>query len=134
MRPAIKRALAALAAGVIGVCLLMAAASYFLERSAIRAATENGRYRDFHRVEGLDLDHQIRSSLPVGTKIALVTRYLTDQRIKFSVDAKTRSVSARASYLKGSSFIVEISEGFTFRFDDAGRLTSVESGETLTGP
>jgi hypothetical protein len=122
-----------IAAGVfLGSCVALT--SFSLERSARRAATENGALRDFHYVTAVELSREVKDHVPLGSTRIFVEDYLAKQGIRFSFDPLSRAIYANAPYLKGSNFIVYESLGFTFHFDDALKLTSIDSRVHYTGP
>jgi len=104
-----------------------------LERSARRAATWNGAIRDFHQVTAQELDRDVRNQLPLGSDRAFVQDFLIRQGMKFSFDPSSRAILANAPYLKGSGFLMRESLGFTFQFDDASKLKSIDSKVHITG-
>ena len=108
--------------------------SLFLERSARRRATENGAFKDFHDVTSEKLDRDVRAHIPLGSTRDFVEGFLTGQGMQFSFDARSQAIYAVARNLKGSNFIIETSLGFTFHFEGASRLTSIDSRVNLTGP
>jgi hypothetical protein len=112
----------------------MGLASLILERSARRAATDNGAIRDFHDVTVEKLDQDVRRNLPLGSTRALVEEFLAKKGMRFSFDASSQTIRANAPYVEGSNFIVHKSLGFTFQLDDASRLKSIDSRVHLTGP
>ena len=109
----------------------VAIADTLLERSARRAATNNGAYRDFHNVTATELEQQIRSSLPVGSSRAAVENYLSNQGMYFT--SSHDLIEARAPYLRGSNFLVRSSMGIKFQFNDAEKLQSINTTIVLTG-
>lgn len=107
--------------------------SLILERSARRAATNNGAIRDFHDVSAEKLDRDVRSNLPLGSTRAFVEEFLAKEGMRFSFDASSQTIQANAPYVKGSNFTMRESLGFTFQFDDASTLKSIDSKVHLTG-
>ncbi len=109
-------------------------ADFLLERSARRAATENGTLRDFHEVTAKELDQDVRNRVPLGSPRTFIEDFLRKEGMRFSFDPSSRTILAKAPYLKESNFLIEESLGFTFRLDDAGKLKSIDSSTHLTGP
>jgi hypothetical protein len=108
--------------------------SLLLERSARRAATDNGAIKDFHDVTAEKLDRDVRVSLPLGSSRAFVEEFLAKEGMRFSFDSSSQTIRANAPYVKGSNFVIYESLGFTFRFDGASKLNSIDSRVHLTGP
>jgi hypothetical protein len=115
------------------LALCIGLASLLLERSARRAATDNGAIRDFHDVTAEKLDRDVRGNLPLGSSRALVEEFLAKEGMRFSFDASSQTIHANAPYVKGSNFMVRESLGFAFQFDDASKLKSIDSKVHLTG-
>ena len=109
-------------------------ASCLLDRSARRSVTENGTVKNFHRVTAEELDRDVRNHVPLGSSRPFVEGFLTGAGMRFSFDPPTQTIQANAPYLKGSGFVVYQSLGFTFQFDDALKLKSIESKVHRTGP
>jgi hypothetical protein len=105
-----------------------------LERSARRAATDNGSTRDFHDVTADKLDRDVRRNLPLGSTRAFVEEFLAKEGMRFSFDAPSQTIHANAPYVKESNFVIHKSLGFTFQLDDASKLKSIDSKVHLTGP
>jgi len=118
---------------VSGLALCVGLASLLLERSAGRAATDNGAIRDFHDVTAEKLDRDVRRNLPLGSTRSFVEEFLAKEGMRFSFDASSQTIHANAPYVRGSNFMVRESLGFTFQFDDASTLKSIESKVHLTG-
>ena len=118
--------------GFLVMCVWLASAS--LERSARRAATENGSIRDFHQVTAEELDRVVRNKVAVGTSLASAEEYLKSEGMQFSYDPSSQSIQARAPYLKGSNFVVVETLGFKFQFDNFSKLKSIDSSVHRTGP
>jgi hypothetical protein len=116
------------------LALCIGLASLLLDRSARRAATGDGAVRVFHEVTAAKLDRDVRSDLPLGSTRALVENFLAKEGMRFSFDASSQTILANAPYVKGSNFVVFESLGFTFRFDDAMKLKSIDSRVHITGP
>jgi hypothetical protein len=128
-----KRAFWAVAiVGCLALCVWLASAS--LERSARRAATENGLIRDFHQVTAEELDRDVRNKVSVGTTLAAAEEYPKSEGMQFSYDPSSQSIQARAPYLKGSNFWVVETLGFKFQFDNLSKLKSINSSVHRTGP
>jgi hypothetical protein len=104
-----------------------------LERSVRRAATDNGAIRDFHDATAEKIDRDVRRNLPLGSTRAFVEEFLAKEGMQFSFDASLQTIRAKAPYVKGSNFLVHQSLGFTFQFDDASTLKSIDSKVQLTG-
>lgn len=130
MKPWMKWSLAV----VVILVGALAIADTLLERSARRAETENGAFRDFHNVTASELEQQIRSSLPIGSSRTAVENYLTNRGMRFSPDNSMNEIDAAAPYLKGSNFIVRSTMGIKFHFDNAEKLQSTNTRVELTGP
>jgi hypothetical protein len=113
---------------------VLAVADTLLERSARRAATDNGAIRDFHDVTGSDLEREVRQSLPVGSNRSTVENYLSNRGMQFSFDESTNNINAAAPYLKGSGFVVRSTMEIQFHFDNAEKLQSINTRVELTGP
>ena len=129
MKPLIRWTL-----GTISVLLLcLTGADLYLERTARIAASGPGG-RDFHQVTAEDLERKVRNEVPIGSTRPFVADFLTKEGMSFSFDPSKRSVHANAPYVKGSGWTVYESLGFTFYFDDASRLKSIEAKAHLTGP
>jgi hypothetical protein len=109
-------------------------ASCLLDRSARRSVTENGTVKDFHRVTAEELDRDVRNHVPLGSSRPFVEGFLTGAGMRFNFDPSTQTIQANAPYLKGSGFVVYQSLGFTFQFDDALKLRSIDSKVHRTGP
>jgi hypothetical protein len=123
------------AAGAVScLALCVGLASLLLERSARRAATDNGAIRDFHDVTVEQLSRDVRRNLPLGSTRAFVEEFLAKEGMRFSFDASSQTILANAPYVRGSNFVVYESLGFTFQFDDASKLKSIDSKVHLTGP
>jgi hypothetical protein len=105
-----------------------------LERSARRAATDNGVIKDFHDVTVEQLNRDVRRNLPLGSTRAFVEEFLAKEGMRFSFDASSQTIHANAPYVKGSNFVIHESLGFTFQLDDASKLKSIDSKVNLTGP
>jgi hypothetical protein len=116
------------------LALCLGLASFLLERSARRAATDNGAIRDFHEVTVEQLNRDVRRNLPLGSTRAFVEEFLAKEGMRFSFDASSQTIHANAPYVKGSNFVIRESLGFTFQLDDASKLKSIESKVWLTGP
>jgi hypothetical protein len=116
------------------LALCIGLASLLLERSARRAATDNGAVKDFHEVTAEKLDRDIRSNLPLGSTRAFVEDFLTKEGMRFNFYASSQTILANAPYVRGSNFLVYESLGFTFQFGDASKLKSIDSKVHLTGP
>jgi len=116
------------------LALCIGLASLLLERSARRAATDNGAIRDFHDVTAEKLDRDVRRNLPLGSTRAFVEEFLAKEGMRFSFDASSQTIHANAPYVKGSNFVIHESLGFTFQLDDASKLKSIDSRVHLTGP
>jgi hypothetical protein len=129
-----KRWLKWLIAVVIIVVAFLAVADTLLDRSARRAATNNGEFRDFHDVTGSDLEREVRESLPIGTALSTVENYLSNRGMQFSFDKSTNYIDAAAPYLKGSNLIVRSTMEIQFHFDNAEKLQSINTRVDLTGP
>lgn len=120
--------------GTISVLLLcLIGADLYLERTARIAAAGPGG-RDFPQITAGDLERKVRDEVPIGSTRPFVEDFLTKEGMRFSSDPSKRSVHANAPYVKGSGWIVYESLGFTFYFDDASRLKSIEAKIHLTGP
>jgi hypothetical protein len=119
------------AVSCLGLCIGLA--SWLLNRSARRAATENGAIRDFHDVTAEKLDRDVRAAVPLGSSCAFVEEFLAKEGMRSSFDASSQTIQANAPYVKGSNFMMRESLGFTFQFDDASTLKSIESKVHLTG-
>jgi hypothetical protein len=115
------------------LALCLGLASLFLERSARRAATDNGAIRDFHDVTVEQLNRDVRRNLPLGSTRAFVEEFLAKEGMRFSFDASSQTILANAPYVKGSNFLMHESLGFTFQFDDSSTLKSIDSRVWLTG-
>jgi len=115
------------------LALCIGPASLLLERSARRAATDNGAIRDFHDVTAEKLDRDVRRNLPLGSTRAFVEEFLAKEGMRFRFDASSQTILANAPYVKGSGFLLRESLGFTFQFDDASTLKSIDSKVHLTG-
>jgi hypothetical protein len=115
------------------LALCIGLASLLLERSARRAATDNGAIRDFHDVTAEKLDRDVRRNLPLGSTRVFVEEFLAKEGMRFSFDASSQTIQANAPYVKGSNFVVRESLGFTFQLDDASKLKSIDSKVHLTG-
>jgi hypothetical protein len=107
-------------------------ADTLLERSARRAATNNGAYRDFHDVTAPELERQVRNSLPIGSNRTEVENYLLNRGMRFSIS--TDEIDAAVPYLRGSGFVVRSDMGIKFHFDNAEKLQSIHTSVELTGP
>src|ERR1700744_3887878 len=112
---------------VILICSL-AIADTLLERSARRAATNSGAYRDFHNVTASELERQVRNSLPVGSNRTEVENYLSNRGMRFSISIN--EIDAAAPYLKGSGFVVRSDMGIKFHFNNAEKLQSINTSVT----
>jgi len=80
------------------------------------------------------LESEIRAGLPVGSSASTVDRFLSSRGIEHSFQSSTKTGYAVVRRVKGSNLIVQEDLGFTFRFDDALALTSIEAKRGLTGP
>jgi hypothetical protein len=116
------------------LALCIGLASLLLERSARRAATDNGAIRDFHDVTAEKLDQDVRRNLPLGSTRAFVEEFLAKEGMRFSFDASSQTIYANAPYVKGSNFVINESLGFTLQLDDASKLKAIDSKVYLTGP
>jgi hypothetical protein len=132
--PMMKRWMKWLVAVVIISVGALGVADALLERSARRAATEDGSFRDFHDLTRFQLEQQVRSSLPIGSSRTAVESYLTKRGMEFSSDSSKNEIHAIARYLKDSNFIVRTDMGIEFHFDNTQRLQSIHTKIELTGP
>ena len=121
-------------AGLVTVIVILTLASTLLERSARRAATHNGAFKDFHDITAMQLEQQIRSSLPIGSSRADVENYLTNLGMEFNFDSSENETDAVARYLKGSGFPIRSDLGIEFHFDQTDKLQSINTKVHLTGP
>jgi hypothetical protein len=112
----------------------VAIAASMLDRSARRAATNNGAFTDFHDVSAAQLEQQVRGSLPIGSSRTTVEKYLTKRGIQSNFDSSKNEIDAVARYLKDSSFVVRSDMLFELHFDQTGELQSIHSKVELTGP
>lgn len=119
---------------VITLVGAIAVADTLMERSARRAATNNGAYRDFHSVTAPELEQQIRSNLPIGSSRSAVENYLTNRGMEFSFNSSENEIDAIARYLKDSNFIVRSDMGIKFHLGETGKLRSIQTHVELTGP
>jgi hypothetical protein len=122
------------AGSVTCLALCLGVTSILLERSARRAATDNGAVRDFHQVTAKELDRDVRNHVPLGSTRAFAEDFLTREGMRFSFEPQSHTILANAPYIKGSNFVVYESLGFKFQFDDASKLKSIDSSVHLTGP
>ena len=81
-----------------------------------------------------ELDHQIRQNLPSGTDIQQVRQFLEARKIEFGYDEMSKTVYATARKMKGSTAAVRKSLVVRFHFDDALKLTSIQTEVGYTGP
>jgi len=81
-----------------------------------------------------ELDKVVRNKVAVGTTLASAEEYLKSEGMQFSYDPSSKSIQARAPYLKGSNFVVVETLGFKFQFDNFSKLKSIDSSVHRTGP
>ena len=81
-----------------------------LERSACRAATENGTIKIFHQFTAEQLDRDVRNRVPLGSSRPFVENFLRQDGMRFSYDPSLNAILANAPCIKGSG-IVLISHG-----------------------
>ncbi len=101
--------------------------------SCKRGTETNGSVR-VQEMTPEELDHQIRRNLPSGTDIQEVRQFLEARKIEFSYDESSKTVYATARKMKGSTAAVSKSLVMRFHFDDASRLTSIQTEVGYTGP
>jgi hypothetical protein len=126
-----KRWMKFLIAVVVILVGALAIADTLLERSARRAATNNGAFRDFHNLTASELEQQIHNGLPIGSSRTAVDNYLSNQGMRFS--SSIDEIDALAPYLKGSG-IVRNDMVIKFHFNGIGKLQSIDTKIHLTGP
>lgn len=94
----------------------------------------DGTMTNIHQMNPEALEHEIRSSLPIGSSLTMVDEYLKKRGIEFSFEAPTRTLYATARKLKGSTMISSKSLTLKFYFDDASKLKSIDARVNYTGP
>jgi hypothetical protein len=119
---------------IVVVGLILWIPDFASQRLAVRQATQNGKLRDFHNVTTEELDQKIREQISLGSSRDFVEGYLTAAGMEFNVDHEINAIYAGARNLKGSGFLITKSVGFTFKFDDALLLRSIDKNVSLTGP
>jgi len=87
-----------------------------------------------HRVDAPILEREIRSELPMGSSLPTVEGSLRRHDLKFSFDARSKTIYAAAHKIKGSNVLTTKDLMFKFHFDDSMRLTSIDAQILYTGP
>ncbi len=121
-----------IAFAVACVLLCLALIPWLLDRFAYPRRVNGAR--DFHDITAQQPDREVRSRVPPGSTRMFVERYLREDGMRFAYDPSSQTIQANAPYVKGSSFIIYESPGFTFQFDDSFKLKSISSKVHLTGP
>jgi hypothetical protein len=80
-----------------------------------------------------ELEHEIRSDLPVGSSLSNVEAYLKRRNIEFSYDEKSSMVYAAARSLKGSGWITQVDLMLKLHFDHSFILKSIDAKRGYTG-
>jgi hypothetical protein len=86
------------------------------------------------KVDPRAVESEIRNELPIGSPISTVDRFLSDRGIEHSFQPSTKTGYAVVRRVKGSNAIIQEDLGFTFEFDKALTLTSIQAKKELTGP
>jgi len=121
-----------IAFAVVCVLLCLALIPWLLNRFAYPHRANGAR--DFHDITAQQLDRDVRSRVPLGSTRMFVEGFLREDGMRFAYDPSSQTIQANAPYVKGSSFIIYESVGFTFQFDDSSKLKSISSKVYLTGP
>jgi hypothetical protein len=90
--------------------------------------------RDFHQITAQQLERDVRARVPLGSNPAFVETFLRNDGMLFTFDTSSLVIRANAPRVKGSSWLIYESVGFTFQFDDSSKLKSISSKVSLTGP
>jgi hypothetical protein len=120
-----KRAMIIVMIVVAFLASLMLIASKLTDRTGATA---------IQRMNPPDLEKEVRRALPVGSSLEIVEAYVTKLGMKSSYDSRSKTVFAIVRDIKGSGMIVRRDFEFTFVFDDASLLKSIDAKEELTGP
>jgi hypothetical protein len=131
--PGIRRIVKWALFAAVCFALCVGLASFFVERSARRMATQNGAFADFSNVTAQNLDENVKAGMPLRSTHDFVEGFLTGKGMPFTLENHSQEIYARAENLKGSGLIAT-SLVFTFHFDATSRLTSIDSRVSLTGP
>jgi hypothetical protein len=89
---------------------------------------------DFHEITAQQLERDVRVRVPVGSYRAFVEAFLRSDGMLFTFDPSSLVIRANAPRVKGSSWLIYQSVGFTFQFDGSSKLQSISSKVYLTGP
>jgi len=93
-----------------------------------------GVVNDQHRVDAGVLEQEIRNGLPTGSSLSTVEEFLKKSGLKFSFEARSKTIYAAAHKLKGSNFVTTKDLMLKFNFDDSSKLTSIDAQVLYTGP
>ena len=80
------------------------------------------------------IERDVRFSLPVGSTLPAVLRYLGEQGIAYHFDKQSKTVRAVVRRLRGSNVIVRKDLLLKFHFDDSLKLVSIDATIGRTGP
>ena len=128
-----KRIAKAVAAVALTLILLSVAADWFLETRWRTGVVKNGEAR-FLDTTADALERSVRTSIPLGSTRQFAEEGLQQQGLRFSYEAKSRTLYASARNLKGSNWLVESGVSLQLHFDVDGRLAAIEARVENTGP
>jgi hypothetical protein len=79
-------------------------------------------------------ERDVREALPPGTSQPTINQYVSSRGWPHLYDPSKHEETALLRRVRGNDFLIQTSILYTFHFDDAAKLKSIETKMELTGP